>query len=572
MAKPPFAGRQVGILGLDDTVALGLAKHLLARYLNAGLAAARPAKGRRKGEAYYATDTNTLYAWSGTAWATVAAGSSGHDPVTLAAAVEAVFGLSTQVLDFDTTQANKVLAGPAYGGDAKPAMRLLVAADIPGGTAGTAGPPGPPGVDGMAGEDAFPMPGPSGAAGAVGPMGPPGLDGAESLDGLFVPPTPVRIDALIDVDTGTDPPILSEVLKWNGTNWVPAAYNYEFAFSIATFTCTESGTKLIGSPDWKTAGSITFGASYNNPPGGMTAWVVMAGGSSNWSDLYLAGTPPTGPTDTAAITKYPSAPGTITFTLHQSVDGTTSVKTITFSNTVRSGTSALTIGNQTKASLEALTEVAGPTESRDQTINNIPNSANYVVFAYPTRLSDVAQVQLDSGFGFVTASFNTTPTTLAPTLQDVASIVNSASYSETFACITSRLAALANGTNDFKLLTSGTAQNYLYWGELAKASSYSEANVEDNYATQPGKVASNSISSRSMIVNCGVSEYAYIAYPARLGALTSIIIGGFESLSDFNVDNTALAVTNDAGYTENYRVYVSKNPGFTDPTTMTVTI
>ena len=188
-------GRNIGVLGLDDTMALGLAKHLLARYFNAGLAAARPAKGRRKGEAYYATDTNPLYAWSGTAWATVAAGSSGHDPVTLAAAVEAVFGLSTQVLDFDTTQANKVLAGPASGGDAKPAMRLLVAADIPGGTAGTAGPPGPPGIDGVEGLDGFPIPGSAGATGAGGAtgatgadgrMGPPGMDGEEGFDS-FVP-------------------------------------------------------------------------------------------------------------------------------------------------------------------------------------------------------------------------------------------------------------------------------------------------------------------------------------------------------------------------------------------------
>jgi hypothetical protein len=410
----------------------------------------------------------------------------------------------------------------------------------------------------------------------AGGIGPPGLDGDDSPDPwpLFVgtqPPLP--IDALRDVDTVTDPPANNEVLKWNGSNWVPAPYNYDFAFSIATFVCSESGTKLIGAGTWKAIGAITFSASYNNPPGGLTAWVVMAGGASNWADLYLAGTPPNGPTVTIAVTVYPSgATGSITFTLHQSADGTTSVVTISFSNTMRYGTSALTIGNQTEASLEALTEVAGPNESRSQSINNIPVSGNYVVFAYATRLSDVAQIRMNSGFGDVTASFAAAATTLAPTMQDVANITNSAGFLETFACCTSRLAGLANGSNDFVLLTSATAQNYLYWGELNKASGYTEANVEGNYATQPGKVASNSISSRSMIVNCAVDEYAYIAYPARLGALTSIIIGGFESLSDFNVDNTALAVTNDAGYQEDYRVYVSKNPGFTNPTTMTVTI
>lgn len=384
------------------------------------------------------------------------------------------------------------------------------------------------------------------------------------------------VDKLADVDTATDPPSLSEVLKWNGTNWVPAAYSYEFAFSIASFTCSESGTKLIGAGTWKAIGAITFSASYNNPPGGMTAWVDMAGGASDWADLYLTGTPPNGPTVTIAVTVYPAtATGSITFTLRQSVDGTTDVKTISFSNTMRRGTNALGIGAQTDASVEALSEVSGPNESRDQTINNIPTDAGkYLTFAWANRLSSVAQVQMDSGFGFVTASFAAAATTLAPTVQTsgLTAILNSLSFSEAFKAITSRLTDLTNGANDFKLLTTSTALNYLYWGELNKASGYTEADVEGNYATQPGKVSSNSMSSRSMVVNATVSEYAYIAYPARLGALTSILIGGFESLPDFNVDNTALAITNDAGYQENYRVYVSKNPGFTDPTTMLVTI
>ena len=75
-----------------------------------------------------------------------------------------------------------------------------------------------------------------------------------------------------------------------------------------------------------------------------------------------------------------------------------------------------------------------------------------------------------------------------------------------------------------------------------------------------------------MTVNCAVDEYAYIAYPTRLGALSSIVIGGFESISDFTIDTTTLSVTNLNGYAENYTVYVSNNPGFTDPTTMTVSL
>lgn len=385
------------------------------------------------------------------------------------------------------------------------------------------------------------------------------------------------IDDLTDVDTTTDPPVLSEALKWNGTNWVPAPHDYSFTFSITSFSDGISDTvQLIGAGTWQGVGAITFTATYANPPVGMTAQVALSGASSSWSGP-LAMTPVQGPETNTELVTYPtSAGGTITFTLSQSADGTTDTETVTFNNTMRYGTNANGIGAQTDANVEALTEVPGPDESRDQTINNIPTGTggHFVTFSWPNRLSSVAQVQRDSGFGFVTASFNSTATTLAPTVQTsgLTAIANSAGYNEAFKAITARLADLTNGTNDFKLLTTSTAINYIYWGELAKASGYTEADVENNTATQPGKVGSNSMSSRSMTVNAGASEYTYIAYPARLGALTSIMIGGFESLGDFNIDNTALAVTNPEGYQENYRVYVSKNPGFTNPTTMLVTI
>jgi len=385
------------------------------------------------------------------------------------------------------------------------------------------------------------------------------------------------IDDLGDVDTTTNPPALSEVLKWDGANFVPAAYNYEFAFSIATFSDGISDiSQLIGSGTWQAIGAVTFTATYNNEPGGMTAQVALSGSSVAWSG-NLAMTPTTGPeTNTEAVAYPTSRTGTITFTLSQSADGTTDTEQVSFSNTMRYGTNANGIGAQTEANVEALTEVAGPDETRSQTISDIPTgtAGHYLTFSYADTLSDVAQVQRDSGFGYVTCSFNLTATTLAPTVKTLGltTVSNSAGFTEAFAAITARLADLTNGTNDFKLLTTSTAINYIYWGELNVASGYTEANVEDNTASQPGKVGSNSMSSRSMIVNCGASEYAYIAYPARLGALTSITINGFESLSDFNVDNTALAITNPEGYQENYRVYVSINPGFTDPTTLIVSI
>ena len=404
-----------------------------------------------------------------------------------------------------------------------------------------------------------------------------GIDGAK-LDALVA-------DDLNDVDTVTEAPVLNEVLKWNGTNWVPgtAGNTTEFTFSIDTFDdgiSNADDTQLIGAGTWKAVGEVSFTATYSNPPGGMTATVAMSGSDVDWAgDLSMTGTPPEGATTNTELVKYPTSQGgTITFTLSQTADGSQDNETVDFNNTMRHGNSSLTQGNQTELVLEGLNEegsATSPNESRSQTINNIPTTANQLVFAYADRLGAVAEVLRDSGDGFVTASFDATRTNRVPLEQTgVTNVVNSAGYSETFACVTSTDTDLANGSHDFKLLASSSqATNYIYWGELNKASGYTEADVETNFnAAQPGKVASSTMSSRSMTVNATGSEHAYIAYPARMGALTSIVIGGFESIGDFNVDTITLAVTNDAGFQENYRVYVSVNPGFTDPTTMTVTI
>ena len=53
-----------------------------------------------------------------------------HAPITLSAEADAILALSTQAIDLDTQTANKVLAGPASGGAAKPTMRVLSSTDI----------------------------------------------------------------------------------------------------------------------------------------------------------------------------------------------------------------------------------------------------------------------------------------------------------------------------------------------------------------------------------------------------------------------------------------------------------
>jgi hypothetical protein len=332
-------------------------------------------------------------------------------------------------------------------------------------------------------------------------------------------------DDLTDADTTTDPPDLNDVLKWDGGNWVPgtAGDTTEFTFSIDSFSDGIADTnQLIGAGTWQAIGAITFTATYSNAPGGMTAEVAMSGSSTPWAG-NLSMTPVTGPETNAEAVDYPASPGgTIVFTLSQSADASTDQESVSFNNTMRYGNSALTQGNQTEASLEALTEVGGPNESRSQTINNIPTTANYLVFGYADRLSDVAQVRRNSGNGYVTASFNSTRTTVAPLVQTgVANVANSAGYSETFACITSTDTGLADGSDDFQLLTSGTAQNYLRGGGNTESvpGNYTEADIETGL-TDPWIDATNDSTQLWPTVTLLASEHYVIAIPARLGTPT----------------------------------------------------
>lgn len=347
---------------------------------------------------------------------------------------------------------------------------------------------------------------------------------------------------------------------FNGTNWVNAADGTTFTFSCSAFDDGLTTGILAGAAgaDWKAAEAIAFTASYlNGPPS--TAMVQKSVNGAAFADLNsMDGPAYTTGNNTAAVV-YPTVDQYLQFRL-SSGDGTDTdidyAAALYFYNYIFYGAST-TGASFTEANVEALTSTISPSYTASRSIN--AGALNYVVWAYPSRYTSIHAT--GAIFNSITMPF---------TAPETVSITNSAGLTENYKVFASTLTALGNST--LQLSTSSTTINYLYWGELNKASGYTEADVEGNYASQPGRVASNSISSRSMVVNCTGSEYVYIAYPARLAALSSIIIGGFESISNFNVDSTTLSITNSNGYTENYRVYVSQNPGFTDPTTMTVTI
>jgi len=122
---------------------------------------------------------------------------------------------------------------------------------------------------------------------------------------------------------------------------------------------------------------------------------------------------------------------------------------------------------------------------------------------------------------------------------------------------TNRTYTLTVTTTDGKTATATTTDTWLpgrYWGRSASA-------TPDNtiiLAVAGGnKELSGAKDKSGFTVTSSGSNYVYYAYPASLGDLTFISVGGFSSFGAFT--KSVVSVTNINGYTQNYNVYTSNN-------------
>jgi len=220
-----------------------------------------------------------------------------------------------------------------------------------------------------------------------------------------------------DVDTLTSPPVLNQVLRWDGTNFVPVTDGETLLFSITSFSDGISANQLIGIGDWKTIGALSFTATYANEPVGMTAEVAMSGSNTNWAS-NLSMTPTTGPEINTEAVEYPAAAGTsIIFTLSQDEDGTTDTETVAFPNYIYWGITTKT-SSYTEADIEGLGN-SGVSDSKGRTITLTAGVNDYMLYALPQRLGTVTFAV--DGF---TGGFQ------AP--EENISVTNSAGYTENY--------------------------------------------------------------------------------------------------------------------------------------------
>jgi hypothetical protein len=104
-------------------------------------------------------------------------------------------------------------------------------------------------------------------------------------------------------------------------------------------------------------------------------------------------------------------------------------------------------------------------------------------------------------------------------------------------------------------ITSGyityTPQAKKYWGS-------STSNTLDN-----GTLINNSSefyndpAKGTFSISISSAKYIFYAYPATGADLTSILVGGFESINSFT--KSTITITNQQGYAQSYKLYVSNN-------------
>lgn len=232
-------------------------------------------------------------------------------------------------------------------------------------------------------------------------------------------PSSANLAAAVTDETGsgkvvfadtTVAPTANQVMKWNGSTWVPGSITNatEFSFLVTAFSVTPGTTPVeIGSGTWKTAGNLTFSATYQNSSGMTAASIQISGtGVTAWASALSLSSPYTSGTS-ALDTLYPT-PGsgsyrTMTFTITgtRGAEAPTRTVNIAFANRRYWGTSTKSSG-YTEADVEGLgSNELTTTRLKSSFTANAPTGSNlYIIFATPVFLGAATFVDNVTGLQF----------------------------------------------------------------------------------------------------------------------------------------------------------------------------
>lgn len=240
---------------------------------------------------------------------------------------------------------------------------------------------------------------------------------------------------LVFADATTSPPTANQVMKWNGSNWVPGSITNatEFSFLVTGFTVLSGGVAVsspveIGSGNWKPIGGLTFTATYQQNSGMTGALIQIDSGTgiTPWTLPLSLSSPYTSGTS-AAATVYPS-PGsgsyrTLTFriTATRGAENPTRTYAVTFANRRYWGTSSIPFG-YTAADVTGFgfNELTTTRLDASFTANAPTASGLYIMYATPVLL------------GAATFWDNATNLQFAMQAPETVTVTNASGYAEPY--------------------------------------------------------------------------------------------------------------------------------------------
>jgi len=383
-----------------------------------------------------------------------------------------------------------------------------------------------------------------------------------------------RLDGIVD----TSGSARDQVLKFNGTKFVPVAEGTTFEFTMSDFDMSITSTpQLIASGSWKAIGAITFTATYNNgPPDGYNGSaegapriITYEDGAQSGSFMYpLSSSFSTG-TNTETIAFPPNSSDDIRFRIYASAGSDTdnlyTDQRIYFYNQFVYGDLDANNGF-TQANIRTLA-AANTITSNDtsRTLTVSVGGSNYLCFAHRTGDTNVAQVQCGSGTNILTVAMDRTDATTITPLKETVSYLNTVGYTENFYVYASKLANVDSHSTTFKTLTSTVKKNYIYWGYDTQADTYNESFIEtagswDSHNSN-SSYDDGTITGQTLSVGTFTSKYIIIAIPNRYGDNdTNYQFKDNSTNLPFDViQQSDVTITNVVGFQEDYSVYRSTN-------------
>ena len=365
-----------------------------------------------------------------------------------------------------------------------------------------------------------------------------------------------------------------QVLKFNGTKFVPAAFDATFVFTIADFDMNDSTTpQLIGTGSWKAVGELQFTASYNNgPPDGFEGSGSGApkirgfvdGSVESSYDMFPLSSSFTMGTNPMIITYPPSTNDDIRFKLFASagtdVDEDFTDQRIYFRNQFVYGELSKNNGfNQADIrTLAAANSITGTDTTRTLSGLSIGDS-NYLSFAHRTGDTNVTQVYCGNNPNRLTVAMDRTDATTKTPLRETVSYLNTAGYTENFFVYASKEPNIDAHSTTFVTSTNNQIRNYIYWG-TGSAWVNNEASVESltnkNTSYDDGSITGNTLS-----VGTFTNQYVIVAIPNRYGDNdTDYQLKDNSTNLPFSFNQQSdVTVTNAVGFQEDYSVYRSTN-------------